>query len=145
MDPEIRLPVSARLPDAYVSDVSQRLVLYKRLASAPDEADLERIRDEILDRYGPLPEETANLLGVIRLKILARRLGVPTLDCVKGELVVATGERSRVDPERLVNLLTQAGVGVHVTPDHRILAPAPPGGARALLDSAAQLLLALGA
>jgi transcription-repair coupling factor (superfamily II helicase) len=124
--------------------VSQRLVLYKRLASAPDETDLERIRDEILDRYGPLPEEAANLLAVIRLKILARRLGVPTLDCVKGQLVVATDERSRVDPERLVNLLTQAGAGVHVTPDHRILAPAPGGGAKALLDSALELLVGLG-
>ena len=144
VDPEIRLPVTARLPDAYVADVSQRLVLYKRLASAPDEADLESIRDEILDRYGPLPEEAANLLAVIRLKILARRLGVPTLDCVKGQLVVATDERSRVDPERLVNLLTQAGAGVHVTPDHRILAPAPGGGAKALLDSARELLVGLG-
>jgi transcription-repair coupling factor (superfamily II helicase) len=144
VDPEIRLPVAARLPEAYVADVSQRLVLYKRLASAPDEADLERIRDEILDRYGPLPDEAAQLLEVIRLKILARRLGVPTLDCVKGELVVATDGRSRVDPERLVNLLTQAGAGVHVTPDHRILAPAP-AGARALLDAARQLLVGLGA
>jgi transcription-repair coupling factor (superfamily II helicase) len=145
VDPEIRLPVTARLPDAYVPDVSQRLVLYKRLASAPDEDDLGRIRDEILDRFGPLPGEAANLLAVIRLKILARRLGVPTLDCVKGELVVATGERSRVDPERLVNLLTQAGAGIHVTPDHRILAPAPGGDAKALLDAATQLLVALGA
>jgi hypothetical protein len=64
---------------------------------------------------------------------------------VKGELVVATGERSRVDPERLVNLLTQAGAGIHVTPDHRILAPAPGGDAKALLDAATQLLFALGA
>ena len=40
-------------------EVSQRLVLYKRLASAPDDADVERIRDELLDRYGPLPGEAA--------------------------------------------------------------------------------------
>ena len=48
VDPEIRLPVPARLPEEYVSEVGQRLVLYKRLASAPDEADLGRIVDELL-------------------------------------------------------------------------------------------------
>jgi len=43
----------------YVPDVSQRLVLYKRLASAPDQADADRIRDELLDRFGPLPDAAA--------------------------------------------------------------------------------------
>ena len=146
VDPEIRLPVTARLPESYVSAVSQRLVLYKRLASAPDEADLERIRDEILDRYGALPQEATNLVGVIRLKVLARNLGVGSVDLVRGELVLATGASSRVDPERLVNLLTQAGSGVHVTADHRILAPAPQeADADLLLASAERLLRDLGA
>jgi transcription-repair coupling factor (superfamily II helicase) len=146
LDPEIRLPVSARLPESYVADVSQRLVLYKRLASAPDEADLGRIRDEILDRYGPLPADASNLLGVIRLKILARRLGVPALDVARGELVVSSGEGSRIDPQRLVNLLTQAASGVQVTPDHKIRAPAPATeDASILIDAAAKLLVNLGA
>ncbi|MBW2272385.1 MAG: transcription-repair coupling factor, partial [Deltaproteobacteria bacterium] len=52
IDPEIQLPVEARLPEDYVSDVSQRLVLYKRLSSARDEEEVARIRDEVLDRYG---------------------------------------------------------------------------------------------
>ena len=46
-------------------------------SSAPDEMDLERIRDELLDRYGPLPAEAENLLEVIRLKLLAKALGLP--------------------------------------------------------------------
>jgi transcription-repair coupling factor (superfamily II helicase) len=146
VDPEIRLPVTARLPEAYVTAVSQRLVLYKRLASAPDEADLERIRDEILDRYGPLPQEAQNLVGVIRLKILARTLGLVSLDLLKGDLVLATGEGSRVDPERLVNLLTQADSGIQVSSDHRILMPAPrDADAGLLLGAAARLLRDLGA
>ncbi len=55
VDPEIRLPVAARLPEEFVPDVSQRLVLYKRLASSREDADVDRIRDEILDRFGHLP------------------------------------------------------------------------------------------
>jgi transcription-repair coupling factor (superfamily II helicase) len=57
-----------------LADVSQRLILYKRLAGADGDAELGRIRDEILDRYGPLPPETENLMEVIRIKIAARRL-----------------------------------------------------------------------
>jgi transcription-repair coupling factor (superfamily II helicase) len=53
IDPEIRLPVPARLPEKYVPTVNERLVLYKRLASCRDDAEVDRLRDEILDRYGP--------------------------------------------------------------------------------------------
>ena len=146
IDPEIRLPVTARLPDDYVPDVSQRLVLYKRLASAVEDADVDRVRDEILDRYGPLPPAAANLAQVIRLKIRARTLRIEALDCVRGELVVSVGPGTQIDPKRLVQLLTQAGSGMRVTPDHKIYAPAPPGGAEpaALFEAAHTLLQHLG-
>ena len=71
---EIRLPIPARLPEAYVASVNQRLVLYKRLASCRDDAEVDGIRDELLDRFGALPVEVQNLIEVIRLKIVARRL-----------------------------------------------------------------------
>ena len=145
VDPEIRLPVPARLPDDYVPDVSQRLVLYPRLASAPDDADVDRIRDELLDRYGPLPAPAEHLLQVIRLKILARRLNVAAVDWGRGEVVLSAGESTRVDPKRLVNLMTQAGSGVRVTPDHKIYAPAASDEPEAIFDAARRLLLRLGA
>jgi transcription-repair coupling factor (superfamily II helicase) len=145
IDPEIRLPVPARLPEAYVSAVNQRLVLYKRLASCRDEAEIERIRDEILDRFGPLPIEAENLFGVIRLKILARRLGVAAVDLADGEFVLSAAQTSKVDPERLLNLLTQAGGGMRVTPGHKIYAPAPSREPDLLIDSARRLLANLGA
>ncbi len=126
VDPEIRLPVEARLPDDYVADTSQRLVLYKRLASAPDEAELERLRGEILDRFGPLPPPAGNLLRVIALKIAARRLGIAAVDVGRGELVLSAGRPTRIDPERLVRLMTQAGTGIRVSPEHKIYAPLPP-------------------
>jgi transcription-repair coupling factor (superfamily II helicase) len=125
LDPEIRLPLAARLPEDYVPDVSQRLVLYKRLASAPDDADVDRIRDELLDRFGPCPEEAANLLAVIRLKIAARRLGVAAVDVSDGDLVLTAAPTTHIDPRRLVNLLTHPTLGIRVAPNHRIYAPLP--------------------
>ena len=143
IDPEIRLSVAARLPDDYVADVSQRLVLYKRLASAADDEELARIRDEILDRYGLLPPETENLLDVIRVKIAARRLGVVAVDVVKDELVLTAAETSRVDPKTLLDLITRTGSAVRVTPDRKIRAPLADPSPRALFAAVHDLFALL--
>jgi len=142
IDPEIRLPIAAKLPEAYVPDVSQRLVLYKRLASAPDQSDADRIRDELLDRFGPLPDEAANLLGVIRLKIEARRLGVAAVDVANDELVLTAAPATQIDPKRLVSLLTHPKLGIRVAPNHKIYAPLRGGREPAALFDAAHVLLA---
>ena len=147
IDPEIRLPVEARLPEEYVADVSQRLVLYKRASSARDDEEVARIRDEVLDRYGNLPNQAENLFDVIRLKIQARRLGIAAVDIVRGELVLQVAEKSQIEPERLVHLLSQPALGLRVAPDHKIYALAPQltGGAKPLLQAAHELLAQLGA
>jgi transcription-repair coupling factor (superfamily II helicase) len=143
IDPEIRLPVAAKLPESYVPEVSQRLVLYKRLAGAPEEADVARIRDELLDRYGPLPPEAENLLEVIRLKLLARELALPGVDVAAGKLVVRTAPGSRVDPARLVDLLNDRSAGVSLGRDQRIEATLPDASPAALFERARWVLRAL--
>ena len=145
IDPEIRLPVPARLPEDYVPDVSQRLVLYKRLASCRDDTEVDRIRDELLDRFGAMPAEAENLLEVIRLKIQARRLGVAAIDQQKDEIVLTAAAKTHVDPQRLLNLLTQARGGLRVTPGQKIHAPAPKGGPDKLFRATRRLLANLGA
>jgi transcription-repair coupling factor (superfamily II helicase) len=136
LDPEIRLPVVARLPDDYVPEVSQRLVLYKRLSSARDDHEVNHIRDELLDRYGSLPGEAESLLQVIRTKIQARKLGIAAVTVSRGEIVLSAAESSQIDPRRLVQLLSRPAAGMRVTPDHKIHCPAPgpEGGATALFD-----------
>jgi len=145
IDPEIRLPIPARLPEAYVASVNQRLVLYKRLASSRADAEVDRIRDEILDRFGPLPTEAGNLIEVIRLKVLARKLGVLAVDVAKGEVLLTMAAAPNIDPQRLVNLLTQANSGLRVAPGHKIVAPAPDDEPGQLLETAHRLLTNLGA
>lgn len=122
VDPEIRLPISARLSEDYVPDVGQRLVLYKRLASAPNEDEVARIREEILDRYGSLPTEAEYLFEVIRIKILARALGIAAVDLAGGEVVLTAAACSKLDPARLVRLLTQPASEIRVTPNQKIFA-----------------------
>ena len=144
VDPEIRLPVPARLPEAYVPTVNERLVLYKRLASCRNDEELDRLRDEILDRYGAMPDDAIHLVEVIRLKIQARALGVATVDLANGEIVLTAAPESRVDPQRLLRLMAQAGGGIRVTPGHKILAPAPTGRAPAdLFETARRVMTSL--
>jgi len=145
VDPEIRLPVTAQLPESYVSAVSQRLVLYKRLASCRDDGEVDRIRDELLDRYGSLPDEAENLFEVIRLKTRARRLGIAAIDLANGEIVLTAADQSKVDPQRLLDLLHQAGAGMRVAPDRKIYARAPGADPPRLFAAARNLLANLGA
>jgi transcription-repair coupling factor (superfamily II helicase) len=86
---------------------------------------VDRIRDELLDRFGPCPSEAANLLAVIRLKIAARRLGIAAVDVAGDDLVLTAADTTRVDPTRLVNLLTHPTLGIRVAPNHKIFAPLP--------------------
>ena len=143
IDPEVRLPVAARLPEAYVPEISQRLVLYKRLAGAEADDEVTRIREELLDRYGPLPAEAEALVEVIRVKLRARALGLPSVDFAGGALVLQTGPTSRIDPARLVDLLNDAKAGVRMGPDQKILADSAAEPA-ALFERARTLLDALG-
>ena len=68
MEPEIQLGIPAYVPDQYVPDVNQRLMLYKRLAGIRGVPDLDVIRDELLDRYGPIPPLVDTLLQVMALR-----------------------------------------------------------------------------
>ncbi|NTU42659.1 MAG: transcription-repair coupling factor [Nitrospirales bacterium] len=74
IEPRIRLRLSAFVPEEYIKDVTIRLSIYKRLSSAKSLEILSDLRDEMRDRFGPLPQEVENLLTVMRLKALARSL-----------------------------------------------------------------------
>ena len=71
-DMKIELPVAAHLPVDYVESERLRLEMYKRLAQVTDEAGIDAVRDELLDRYGPLPAPAQALLAVARFRLLAR-------------------------------------------------------------------------
>jgi transcription-repair coupling factor (superfamily II helicase) len=120
VEPEIRLPIPALLPEAYVANVSQRLVLYKQLSSARDEAEVRDVRADLLDRFGPLPPEAQNLLDVIRLKIRCRDLGIASAETKGSELVLQVSDRPRIEPRQLMRLIDQPDSPYRVSPDHRI-------------------------
>lgn len=79
----IDLPISTGLPDDYIGDPQQKVVLYKRIASVENNQELQDIREELRDRYGKLPELTEYLLSLVRLKLKCRSMLIPSIR-VKG-------------------------------------------------------------
>ncbi|MCG6869622.1 MAG: transcription-repair coupling factor [Gammaproteobacteria bacterium] len=104
---EVDLGVTALLPDDYVPDVHTRLILYKRIAGAENEAALRELQVEMIDRFGLLPEHARNLFETTRLKLRIAHLGIRSVDAG------AEGGRLRfdpdpsIDPARLVDLIQQ--------------------------------------
>ena len=105
---EIELHIPALLPEDYLPDVHARLVLYKRIASAPDEQDLEGLQEEVIDRFGEFREPIHNLFRVTRLKIAAARLGIKRIDFGRQGGVVEFRAQPEVDPAKVIKLI-QAG------------------------------------
>ena len=87
----VDLPVEAHLPDEYVPDEAQKLELYRRLARARSTGDLAAFRQEVLDRYGPMPDPVIRLIEVAELRLTAEAAGVASISREEGWLVVRFG------------------------------------------------------
>jgi len=82
--PDVTLDAPAHLPDEYVPDDDAKLDLYRRLARAEQPGEIEAVRDELRDRFGPLPADAARLLLVAELRALGVRAGLETV-LIKGD------------------------------------------------------------
>ncbi len=87
-EPDITLSASAFLPDSYISDSGQKLHLYRRLSKMSTPGEVEELRTELVDRFGPVPAEAEALLDGSTLRLLARGLGV--------ERIILRGREGRV-------------------------------------------------
>jgi len=105
---EINLHVAALLPSDYVGDVHQRLSMYKKLASADDEDALIRLQEELVDRYGKLPEPARALLDTHRLRLTAEKIGVKKIDASGDAIVIQFLPNPPIDTARLIQLIQRS-------------------------------------
>ena len=78
--PQIALDVHGRITSDYIPEEEVRLELYARLAKTRDRDELTALEDEIVDRFGPPPDETAALITVTEMKVLCHAIGVSRLE-----------------------------------------------------------------
>ena len=102
---EVNLHLPALIPEDYLPDINSRLVLYKRIAAARDEASLRELQVEMIDRFGLLPEQVKNLFQVSRLRLKAQDLGIRTIEAGPGGGSIDFKETTKVNPLSLVKLV----------------------------------------
>jgi transcription-repair coupling factor (superfamily II helicase) len=131
IDDEVRatvnLGVDLRIDESYVADMNQRLMLYRKVAAARHEDEITRILEEAEDRYGALPPSVLNLADYGRIRVMADRLGIESIDREGRSVVLKFRPQAKLDPVRLVAL-------VRARPDLTLV---PPAALKMALDEVA--------
>jgi transcription-repair coupling factor (superfamily II helicase) len=102
---EIDLHIAALIPADFLPDVHTRLIMYKRIASVANESDLRELQEEMIDRFGLLPEPVKNLFQITRLKLKAGRLGIRKIELGDKGGRLLFSETLNIDTEQLINLI----------------------------------------
>lgn len=125
VDPELNLQISAFIPDSYIHNTDQRYIAYRQITSLHDENSLADQKDELRDRYGPLPTEVTNLLQVISLKLACKKLKISKLDQGKDILAFSFLDNTSVEPEKILTMVKNSKGKARFTPDGKLVVKAP--------------------
>ena len=130
IDPEIRLGLSAFLPEKYLPDPNQRLQFYQRLAGVENDEELFDLVEELRDRYGEPPMAGEVLIAIMRLRILLKELCVELLEYDNKRLSLLFHSSTKVSPNLIRQLVTEQADKYHLGADFKLsieLGRLPPG------------------
>ena len=119
--PQITIGTPVMIPEDYVADLPVRLGLYRRLAEIDEERDIEGFGAELIDRFGPLPDEVGHLLQVVGIKLLCRQANVERIEAGPKGAVLSFRDNKFVNPERLVAFIHEQGRSARVRPDMKVV------------------------
>jgi transcription-repair coupling factor (superfamily II helicase) len=101
LDPEISINMSAYIPEDYIPDISERLVLYQRLSSVVNTDDCRDIEEELRDRFGNFSTEVQNLIELMKLKAVLKSLGVIKLELKSDRILLSLLARAKLNGEKV--------------------------------------------
>lgn len=128
---EINLHTPALLPNDFCGDVHERLSLYKRLSNANNYEALDKLHEELIDRFGKLPETVKALMETHRLRVLAKTVGILKIDAHSDAAVIQFIEKPPIDPMRIIDLIQKnRHIKLHGQDKLRITANMPDLSAR---------------
>lgn len=137
---EVDLGVPALLPHDYIPDVHMRLILYKRIASAPTGDELRELQVEMIDRFGLLPEYARNLLEVTRLKLEVAHLGITKLEVGSKDGRILFDRDPRIDVGKLVQLIQREPQVYKLDGQHKLLFAKPMETLQARIEAVAEIV-----
>jgi transcription-repair coupling factor (superfamily II helicase) len=117
---EVNLHVPALLPATYCSDVHERLSLYKRLADAESLESLDALREELVDRFGELPDAARALLECHRVRLAARPLGVARVDATHEAVQLQFVKNPPLDGAKVIAFIQRKGRGARLAGPDRL-------------------------
>lgn len=124
----LSLGVDLAIPPSYVADENWRMMIYKKIARAKDDRELEETEREIADRFGEPPDAVRRLAAYARLRARAERIGITSITRQGGQVHVRFAEDARVDGDRLLAFVRETR-GAKLSPARVLSAPSPPGDA----------------
>ncbi len=118
LEPDIQVIMSAYIPESYIPDIDQRLAAYRRLAKMTSIIEISDYRKELIDRFGKFPDEVANLLYKMVIKILCVAAGVKRLDLSGQHLYLRFSESHQKNPSGIVDMILSETKRFELTQDH---------------------------
>jgi transcription-repair coupling factor (superfamily II helicase) len=119
--PQITIGTAVLIPEDYVADLPVRLALYRRLSEIEDEREIEAFAAELVDRFGPLPQEVEHLLQVVSIKSLCRRANVERIEVGPKGASLAFRDNIFANPEGLIAYIGKHPEGARVRPDMKVV------------------------
>lgn len=118
--PNINLGVPVLIPDQYVPDLPVRMSLYRRLASLTEQHDIDAFAVELVDRFGPMPDEVKNLLDIITIKHLCKQAGIERVDAGPKGALIAFRKNTFAAVDKLLDYVQKQMGTVRVRPDQKL-------------------------
>lgn len=119
--PTITMGTPVTIPEDYVADLTLRMQLYRRLSNLKTEEDIESFAGEMIDRFGPMPEEVELLMRLVSIKMLCIRAHVDKVDAGPKGVIIGFRDNSFANPAGLVRFVHEQGSDAKVRPDMRVV------------------------
>ena len=118
--PKISLPLSILIPEDYISDLTIRMEIYKRLSSIILEEEIDEIAAELIDRFGSLPQEVETLIDTIGLKNLCKKTNIEKIDCGNNGFLISFKNNTFSNPAELIKYINNKKNYISIRPDQRL-------------------------
>ncbi len=119
--PQISLGMPVMIPEHYVPDLQVRMQLYRQLGELKDAEEIDSAGAELIDRFGPLPDEVEALLKVILVKALCRAANVEKVEAGPKGAVITLRHNEFPNPAGLVQMVSDPGMAVRLKPDQKLV------------------------
>lgn len=118
--PQITTGIPIMIPETYVRDLGVRLGLYKRIGEISDDGGIADMREELIDRFGPIPSEVDNLLKTVEIKLLCRIANIEKIDAGAKGILIAFRNNVFSHPDKLLEFIQMSFGVIKVRPDQRL-------------------------